>query len=160
MMRVHTLDAELIAPGTLAETFRFFQDPANLANITPPSMGFEIVSTDRRMRRGLEIEYRVRVFGLKLPWKSLISEYGPPDMFVDEALVSPYKLWRHRHTFRETSQGTAVTDHVDYALPLYPLGEIAHPLVRAQLREIFTYRQKALAKYLGDVVEVSGPVIR
>jgi ligand-binding SRPBCC domain-containing protein len=160
MPRIHTLDCELIAPGSLAEVFHFFEDPANLARITPSDMGFEIVSTDRNMRRGLEIEYRVKVMGLKLPWKSLISEYGPPDMFVDEALVSPYKLWRHRHTFRETPKGILVSDHVDYELPLYPLGEIAHPMVKRQLMGIFSFRQKALAKYLGKVVEVNPPVIR
>lgn len=159
-MHIHTLDSELIAPGNIRETFRFFEDPANLARITPPSMGFEIVTPAREMRRGLEIGYRVRVFGIRLPWRSLISEYDPPHVFVDEALVSPYKLWRHRHTFEETSRGTTVRDHVDYALPLWPVGEVAHRLVRAQLNAIFTFRQQALARYVGQLVEVSDPVIR
>jgi len=159
-MRIHTLDAEVIAPGSLEDVFRFFQDPANLARITPPSMGFQIVSTDRNMRRGLEIEYRVRVFGLNLPWKSLISAYNPPHMFVDEALVSRYQLWRHRHEFRETTRGTVVTDHVDYALPMSAPGEIAHPMVRAQLNQIFSFRQKALELHLGKLIDASGPVIR
>jgi ligand-binding SRPBCC domain-containing protein len=160
MPRIHTIDCELIASAPLDEVFRFFEDPGNLARITPPAMGFEIVSTDRNMRRGLAIEYRVRVFGLTLPWKSLISEYGPPDMFMDEAVVSPYRLWRHRHTFRETGEGVVVADHVDYALPFYPLGEIAHPMVKRQLTEIFTFRQKAMAQYLGKIVETKPPVIR
>jgi len=159
-MRIHTLNSELIAPGNIRETFRFFEDPANLARITPPSMGFEIVTADRQMRKGLEIGYRVRVLGIPLPWRSVISEYDPPHFFVDEALISPYKLWRHRHTFEETSRGTIVRDHVDYALPIWPLGEVAHVLVRSQLHIIFSFRQQALAEYLGDVVEAAGPVIR
>jgi ligand-binding SRPBCC domain-containing protein len=159
-MRVHTLDSELIAAGGIDEVFRFFEDPANLARITPPSMAFTIVSEDREMRRGLEIDYRVRVFGLRMPWKSLISEYDPPYRFVDEALVSPYRLWYHEHTFRQTEQGTVVRDRVHYALPFFPLGEIAHPMVRRQLLEIFRYRQQTLAQYLGSIVEFSEPVIR
>ena len=159
-MQIHTLDSELTAPANIAETFRFFEDPANLAKITPPSMGFEIVTSDRQMRQGLEIAYRVRVFGIRMPWRSLISEYEPPYMFVDEALLSPYKLWRHRHTFEETRRGTIVRDHVDYALPLWPFGEVGHILVRTQLNAIFRFRQRALAQYLGAPVASSGPMIR
>src|SRR3954454_9764538 len=157
-MRIHTLECELIASRNLDATFRFFEDPRNLARITPPGMGFQIVSDDHKMREGLEIEYRVRVFGLPLRWRSVISKYNPPFVFVDEAVKSPYALWRHRHTFRQTEKGTSVSDHVEYALPFSPVGEIGHFAVARQLRQIFRYRQKALAKHLGGrLTEVRPP---
>lgn len=125
-------------------------------------MGFEIVTDDFEMRRNLEIEYRVKVFGLLLlPWRSLITEYNPPFCFVDEALKSPYALWRHRHEFRQTARDTAVTDHVDYALPFFPFGEAGHFAVRRQLAQIFGYRQKCLGSLLGGtVIEIREPAIR
>jgi len=150
-MKIHTLDDEILVPGKLEDVFAFFQDPANLAKITPPSMGFRIVSTDRRMREGLEIEYRVNVLGIPMLWKSRITGYQPPFQFADEALVSPYRLWRHTHSFRDTGNGIAVSDHVEYALPLYPLGEIGLFLVKMQLRQIFSYRRKVLLELLGRV---------
>jgi ligand-binding SRPBCC domain-containing protein len=39
-------------------------------------------------------------------------------------------------------------DEVRYRLPLWPFGEIAYPIVRAQLHRIFRYRQKSIRKDL------------
>lgn len=149
-MRVQTLDCELITPAPLRETFRIFEDPYNLARITPPWMAFEILTPDLTMREGLEIDYRFRWLGLPMSWKTRITAYEPPHLFVDEALKSPYALWRHRHEFEETGRGTVVRDHVDYALPLGPLGDVAHALaVRKQVEEIFAYRQTKIAELIG-----------
>ena len=156
-MRVHTLDCELITPASLEDTFRIFEDPSNLARITPPWMGFEILTPDLKMREGLEIDYRFRWLGLPMTWKTLITAYVPPHLFVDEALISPYALWRHRHMFEGTPRGTVVRDHVDYALPLGPLGNIAHTLVvRKQVEEIFAFRQTRIAELIGAAGPVSG----
>jgi ligand-binding SRPBCC domain-containing protein len=142
---MHTLDCELLVPTPIDETFRVFEDPYNLARITPPWMGFEILTPDLKMREGLEIDFHFRWLGLPLKWKTLITEYRPPFLFVDEALRSPYALWRHRHEFEESPRGTIVRDHVDYALPFGPLGRTVHAAVVArQVREIFAYRQKRI----------------
>ena len=149
-MRVHTLDCELITPASLEDTFRIFEDPYNLARITPPWMGFEILTPDLKMRSGLEIDYRFRWLGLPMTWRTLITVYEPPHLFVDEALKGPYALWRHRHEFQQTGEGTVVRDHVDYALPLGFLGDIAHALVvRRQVEQIFAYRQTRIAELIG-----------
>jgi ligand-binding SRPBCC domain-containing protein len=147
---MHTLECELIVAASLPDTFRMFEDPYNLARITPPWMGFEILTPDLKMRRGLEIDYRFRWLGLPMTWRTLITEYKPPFLFVDEALRSPYALWRHRHEFEETADGTLVRDHVDYALPLGIAGRAVHALVvRKQVEEIFAYRQKKIAELVG-----------
>ena len=150
-MKVFTLDCELLVPAPVRETFAFFEDPRNLAEITPDWMGFEIITRDLQMRVGLEIDYKFRWLGLPMTWKTLISDYRPPFLFVDEALKSPYKLWRHRHEFVATEGGTLVRDHVDYVLPLGRLGAIANGvLVSKQLEEIFRYRQgKILSNFAG-----------
>ena len=149
-MHVYTLDCELITQASLHDTFRIFEDPYNLARITPPWMGFEILTPNLKMRQGIEIDYRFRWLGLPMTWRTLISAYEPPHLFVDEALKSPYALWRHRHEFEETPRGTVVRDHVDYALPLGPLGAVAHALVvRKQVEEIFAYRQVKIAELIG-----------
>ena len=58
----------------------------------------------------------------------------------------------HLHEFVPTSGGTLVRDHVDYALPFAPVGEVVHPLIRGQLNRIFRYRQQALRRiFPGDV---------
>lgn len=138
--------------SSLQETFAVFEDPYNLAKITPESLKFRVTSPGRiQMRKGAEIEYTISWLGLPMHWKTLIREYEPPFFFVDEQAKGPYALWRHRHTFEPTENGTKVGDHVDYALPLGPFGGVAHALVvRKQLLGIFNYRQQQLGKLFGN----------
>jgi ligand-binding SRPBCC domain-containing protein len=158
-MRVYILECKLVTSASLTDTFRVFEDPYNLARITPPWLGFHIKTKNLVMQKGAEIEYGFKWLGLPMYWKTLITEYEPPFLFVDEALKSPYKLWRHRHTFREVSNGTEVADRVEYALPLGPLGAMANTLaVRRQVSAIFEHRQKAIAELLGgQVTDVHPP---
>ena len=61
----------------------------------------------------------------------------------------PYRLWQHRHEFRRAGSGTLVLDHVRYALPLGPLGELAHSMfVERDLARIFAFRYSAVARLL------------
>ena len=151
MGAVYRLECSMFVPLPIEQVFSVFEDPRNLARITPASLGFEIVSSEPHMRRGAEIEYRIRWAGLPLSWKTLITEYDPPNVFVDEQVRGPYRLWRHRHSFRAAEGETEIADRVEYALPLGVLGRAAHALVvRRQLTGIFTYRQEALTRMLGD----------
>lgn len=150
-MHVYTLRCEMLTDSSLEKTFAVFENPYNLAKITPSSLNFKVTSQERvQMRKCAEIEYTIRWLGIPIHWKTLILEYQPPFLFVDEQAKGPYSLWRHRHTFQSTPNGVLVGDHVEYALPLGPLGRITHALmVRRQLEGIFRFRQQQLAKILG-----------
>ena len=41
-------------------------------------------------------------------------------------------------------------DLVNYALPLWPIGELGHPIVRYQLKRIFDYRESSFQAILGQ----------
>lgn len=99
------------------------------------------------MRRGALIDYRLRIHGLPLRWRSEITAWDPPRRFVDEQRRGPYRLWRHTHTFTEGVGGTIVHDRVRYAV----LGGILiHKLlVERDVRTIFAYREKALREIFG-----------
>jgi ligand-binding SRPBCC domain-containing protein len=152
----------MTVPKPLDEVFSVFENPYNLARITPPWLQFRVTSPQKvEMRLGAEIEYRIHWLGFPVEWKTRIPRYDPPLAFVDEALVSPYIFWRHIHTFEPSRAGTLVRDTVDYALPLGPLGALAHKLlVRRQLIAIFTYRQKALDEYWGGGSRIVWPTVR
>ncbi len=144
-MAIHTLDTELLVPQTREDLFPFFCDASNLERITPPELNFRIL-TPRPigMEEGALIEYRLRLRGIPFRWRTRISCWQPPAGFVDEQVSGPFRQWVHRHEFLTTGAGTRVIDHVDYALPLTPLGEVAHPIVRRQLSRIFRYRHAVL----------------
>lgn len=158
-MAIHTLDTELLVPQAREDLFPFFGDAFNLERITPPELRFRILTPGPiYMAEGALIEYRLRLWGMPFRWRTRISRWTPPDCFVDEQISGPFALWVHRHDFVQTEGGTLIRDHVDYALPLAPVGEVIHPLMRGQLRRIFRYRQEVLHGLFGIGHYAPGPV--
>lgn len=148
MMFEHFFTAETIVPAPREEVFAFFSSATNLARITPPSLGFHIVTAQPiTMAEGTLIDYRISLHGVPMRWRTLIRKWNPPHEFVDVQLKGPYRIWEHHHEFLELSgHETLMKDRVRYALPLPPFGEVALPLVRAEIRGIFAFRQKTITE--------------
>ena len=139
-------------PVERERVFAFFAAAENLGRITPPELGFRILTPPPlEMRSGAVIEYRIRLWGLPLPWKTLITIWSPPESFVDRQLRGPYRTWIHTHRFSERAGGTLIDDEVVYALPFGALGALAAPLVSRQLNRIFSYRQRRVSALLHPV---------
>jgi ligand-binding SRPBCC domain-containing protein len=146
---IHRLVRETFIPRPRSEVFAFFSDAANLERITPRELGFEILTPGPIvMEAGARIEYRIRLFGVPFRWQTLISRWEAGAMFVDEQVKGPYAVWIHTHWFADRDGGTVMGDEVHYRLPLFPLGEIAWPLVRFQLGRIFDFRERTLQRVL------------
>ena len=151
-MAVHTLVKQQLIRRPRAEVFEFFSRPENLSRVTPPKLGFEILTPSPiLMKAGALVDYQIRLLGLPLRWRTLITAYDPPHRFVDEQLKGPYSFWHHTHEFEEVPEGTMVRDVVRYALPLGALGDLAAgAYVAADLEEIFRYRKKVIASVFPD----------
>jgi ligand-binding SRPBCC domain-containing protein len=149
-MPEHTLKRSLTLDLPRREVFDFFADAANLERITPPELQFHIITPQPiNIRKGALIDYQLKLRGLPLKWKTIISVWNPPLEFIDEALKSPYKQWIHRHTFTEIEKNkTLIEDEVKYRLPFEPFGNAAHFFVRRELNYIFDFRQRAVAEIL------------
>ena len=137
----HVLRVETLVPGELERVFSFFSNPQNLELITPPELGFSIISPlPIIIQKGTLIDYRIRLLGVAFRWKTLISEWEPKQRFVDEQLKGPYAKWIHIHIFESKKDGVLIKDEVRYRLPLFQFGEIMFPVIRLQLKRIFEYR--------------------
>lgn len=146
----HSLHYSVELPLPLPDVFDYFADVANLQRITPPGLDFSILTPlPVTMKAGTLIEFSLSLLGIPFRWKTEISAWDPPNMFVDRQIEGPYAEWIHTHSFRDSGRGsTIMDDDVTYTLPSQPLGELAHPLVRKQLEKIFSYRQETILKLL------------
>ena len=142
-MKTFTLTNELWLPQQPQDVFPFFADAFNLERLTPPSLGFQVLTPPPiEMRVGTLIDYRVRLRGIPMRWQSEITEWEPPHRFVDEQRRGPYRLWIHEHTFTSQDGGTMAKDTVQYAV----LGGaiVQRLFVASELKRIFQYRNAAL----------------
>jgi ligand-binding SRPBCC domain-containing protein len=153
MAKIHVLERQQRVELPLEEVFPFYADAGNLERITPPWVGFEVTTPQPiEMGVGALIEYRLRLHGIPVRWRTRIEAWDPPHQFVDAQLSGPYSLWHHTHTFRADGEGaTILGDRVRYAIPFGPLGEVARALlVKRDLERIFDYRRDAVAALLGS----------
>ncbi len=126
------------------EVFKFFSDASNLERITPSSVRFQIITpTPIEMKVGTLIDYKIRIKGLPIRWRTRIAEWDPPHRFADEQLKGPYHLWYHTHWFKEDGDGTLIGDRVEYRPKGGPI--INALFVKRDVRAIFAHRQKVLA---------------
>ena len=142
-MKTFTLTNELWLPHQPQDVFPFFADAFNLERLTPPSLGFQVLTPPPiEMRVGTLIDYRVRLRGIPMRWQSEITKWEPPHRFVDEQRRGPYRMWIHEHTFTSQDGGTMAKDTVQYAV----LGGaiVQRLFVASELKRIFQYRNAAL----------------
>lgn len=154
MATVHSLRRLQTLPISREECWRYFSDPRNLANITPPELRFRALDEDfRQMYPGMILRHRVSpILGVSMNWLTEITHVVEPELFVDEQRFGPYRFWHHQHHFREIDGGTRMEDIVHYSIPYGPFGELANVLfVRKQLDHIFDYRARTLARIFGSV---------
>ena len=152
-MAIFQIHEKLEVAASLEEVWDFISSPANLKEITPGYMGFEIRTPGlpAKMYPGLMISYKVRpLLGIPMTWLTETTQVREPFYFVDEQRVGPYALWHHEHSLSPTEKGVLMTDLVTYRLPAGPLGALARWMfVKKQLESIFQYRQLALEKRFG-----------
>ena len=147
MKNTFVLTTSLWLPRPRDEVFAFFSNAHNLQRITPAFIGFQVLTPSPvEIRAGATIDYRLRLHGLPLTWRSRITEWNPPARFADVQVRGPYLEWIHTHEFEEQDGGTLVRDHVRYRLwGLAPIVRLVNRwLVARDTKRIFEYRHRAL----------------
>ena len=150
--RSFVLETELLVPRPIDEVFAFFADARNLERITPPFLKFSVLTPPPiHLAAGTLIDYRLRVRGLPLRWRSEITVWDPPHRFVDEQRRGPYYYWHHEHKFEAVASGTLVRDEVTYQTPG---GAIINAcFVAPDLRKVFEYRRTVLKSTLAAIAD-------
>ena len=150
-MKIYTIQQKQFLPISIQEAWDFFSSPENLAKITPAKMNFRIIhnSGSGKIYAGQIIRYKVQVLPFySVNWMTEITHVHAPFYFVDDQRFGPYALWHHQHHFKEVPGGVEMTDEVNYAIPMGPLGRLAHFIfVGREVNRIFEHRFKVLEAY-------------
>lgn len=148
-MRLYSFQSKLWLPRNRSEVFEFFSNANNLGQIAPSWVRFHLISSSpEEMREGTELQYRLKIHGIPIAWRSRIVAWDPPNRFVDEQVQGPYRQWIHEHRFIEVRGGTSYEDRLQYA----PLGGalINALFVRRDIEKIFAYRSERLQAIFGN----------
>jgi len=142
--RVSVLESSQRIARPLDDVFPFFASAGNLDAITPPWLQFQIENPGTAIRKGSMLDYRLKLHGIPIRWRSEILEWDPPYRFVDVQRCGPYSLWYHEHTFRPVDGGTLVQDRVEYAAPGGSL--MRRLFIEKDLERIFEFRREKLER--------------
>lgn len=155
-MKTFEINTKQYINKPLEVVFEFFSKPENLEMITPESLSFNILTPiPIRMEKGSLIDYTIRLFGIPIHWRSLISDYEPPFRFVDQQIKGPYTFWHHTHTFQAVEGGVEIIDKIKYSLPMGWLGTLVHSIwVRKDLEKIFEHRKTVIQNYF-EIINIS-----
>lgn len=70
---------------------------------------------------------------------------------MDEQRAGLYRFWYHAHTFSQAQKGVKMIDHVTYAAPFGPLGDLVNAIwIRGRLNGIFEYHHRKIVEIFGD----------
>ena len=154
-MRLYHFERTQMLRTDLETAWAFFSDPRNLPKITPPWLGFSVVSSlPERMHAGMIAKYTVRPLPLMtVTWITEITHVDEPFFFVDEQRFGPYRFWHHQHHFREVPGGIEMRDHVNYILPFGTAGNLANHFVARRLQKIFDFRRDTLERIIWEQVK-------
>jgi ligand-binding SRPBCC domain-containing protein len=161
-------------PYPVELVFAFFADPANLPHLMPGKFETRIedvriepppprpVAADASRRfksvaAGVGSEILISFYPIpwvprRVSWLACITEFEWNSHFCDSQVRGPFTVFQHRHgivaDFRDSQEGTLVSDVVEFELPYGWMGRIVGGMVRRQLVSGFAFRHKRLPEIL------------
>ena len=139
--------------ASIEEVFAFHADPHNIKKISPRWQKVEVERGGAVPRPGADFQIVIRFFGLlPMRWHGVWREVRAPERLVDEALKSPFALWRHHHEFRAISERrTLMTDRVEYLFPGgWPGKWFGETFGRIQFHLMFADRHARTRRWMHD----------
>lgn len=134
-------------PRPVTDVFPFFAAASNLERLTPDFLRFSVErASSESLGEGALIDYRLRLHGIPLRWRTRIDAWTPPWQFVDTQIKGPFRRWHHLHEFEPDGSGTLVKDTVTFDLYLRTLYRTpALGWIESDLRRIFEHRHATIA---------------
>ena len=122
-------------------------------------MKFKVTSNyteDTKIYPGMLITYKVTpLLGIQMDWVTEITHIKDQEYFIDEQRFGPYAIWHHEHHFEAIKGGAKMRDVLTYGIPYGVIGRLSNTiLVGKKVKDIFTYREKAINDLFGVYKEM------
>jgi len=136
-----------IVESPLSRVFDWHERKGAFQRLMPPWEVAKVVRADDNLNNGSRRIFRFPMGPIKMTWDSEHLGYEPPHKFEDIMRKGPFKSWHHIHHFKQQGNTTTVSDHVDYRLPLGPLGRLfGGRMVRKRIERMFKAREVRLIR--------------
>jgi ligand-binding SRPBCC domain-containing protein len=99
---------------------------------------------------GDTITWEARHFGIRQHLTIEITRMEPPHCFEDKMLKGAFKSMKHIHSFETAGEGTRMTDHFEYVVPLGILGRFVDWLFLKQYMTKFLEKRNAVLKAFAE----------
>ncbi len=141
-------ETELIVQATPEEIFDFLTQPENIKAISPPEMGLKFLDAPLRYSHQCEVRFAVQTMGKIQEITHRITRFDSPNLFVEELIDGPIKLWVHSHHFTPIeSGGTEVKDIIEFQPPGGLMGlMMTESRILDSLEDGFYYRHQQLER--------------
>lgn len=150
-----TYERQTRVRAPLEEVWEFHSRASGLEALTADWMGLRVESVigpdgERDpdvLEVGSELDVSIRPFdvGPRQYWTSVIVDRERTDgtaVFRDEMVHGPFDRWIHTHSFFGDGDETIVRDHVEYTLPLGPIGRLGTPFSSVGFEAMFRDRHR------------------
>lgn len=145
-------------PVSARELYDWHARPGAFERLTPPFEPVRVeswrggVATRGRpeaeqwgdLSDGAEVSLAMKQGPLTLRWLARHEQHVEGEQFVDRQVSGPFARWVHTHRFEAAGPDRSVLDdHVDYALPLGPLGRLfGGGFAARKLERLFAFRHR------------------
>ena len=134
-----------------AETvFAFLIRPENLAKISPPESQLNYVDAPDELSLGCRMAFELGGFGPVQKVVHEISQFDPPNRFVEKQVSGPLPMFVHEHVVEsQGADGSLVTDRIDFEPPSGFIGLLVNEArILESLRAAFAHRHRSMKEHL------------
>lgn len=95
---------------------------------------------------GETVSWEAKHFGFVQHLTSKVTKFEPSKCFVDEMVSGAFKLFKHKHIFRENGDQTVMTDVLYFESPYGVVGHVANTLFLRRYMENLLKKRNSFTK--------------
>lgn len=137
------VESSLELDASIEEVFEFISNPKNIESVYPKDMRFKVLEMPERIYNGAVVTMSALLMGQVFKWNTVIKDLNRPYGFVDEALDSPFRYWRHRHMLSSMDGKCIMKDRIEFSTALGFLGD---RFAERMISNILEYRNTLISK--------------